>query len=482
MKLQFLTVCLLMSAHIYAQQTTELTLKDVMERAGKKSLDAVLNENQKLVSYWDYQSFKVEYLPVVSLELKPFSYNKQVVQRYNSQLNRDEFKSQKTLNTYGGLSVEQQLPFTGGTLYFESDLARLKGYGSNEYTSFSSTFARIGINQSIFGYNSYKWRNKIEPLRYLKAQKTYVFAQQEINVRSVSLFFNLVAADQSYKIALNNLENIKVLYQIGEKRLQIAGIEKADLLQLELNKVNAEVEIEQRRKDYNLALFALSNYLGNDLNSVKILLDETALPDLKIDLALAWGYVKSNNPDLSGFQQKLLEAEQRLAQLKGTQGFKAGVSLSLGFDQQASQFHQLYQLTPLGQQRVDFTLSIPLINWGRQYRGIQKVKKDIEVTKASVKQDEMELEQRLRNLVENFNLQSRVVDGARKADAIAYQSYTLINERFKLGKTDIINLNAAAVARQNAKQTYITGIRNYWDYYYSLQKLTGYDFINGRSL
>lgn len=484
MRKQISLFVLFVSCTLLAQQTKKMTLIDAIMIAKENSVDKLKFTNQYQSSYWDYQAYKTENLPYVALDLQPFTYNKQVIQRYNSLTNRDEYKNQQTLNVFGGLTIAQQIPLTGGSLYLESNIGKLTGFGYDKYSTFSSTFGRIGFKQPIFGYNDFKWRKKIEPLRFSKAQKELIANNQEINLTTLDLFFNLLEANQKLATAILNEKNAKQLYQIGLKRFEIAGIEKDELLQLELNVVNATLEIQQIKKSQSIASASLNSYLAlSDTVIVEPIKDNLeSIPDLKVDYQQAIELMKANNPEIEDFAQQLLESEQRIARAKGEGGVKINFSMSLGIDQQAEKLKLLYQMPPLDQQRVDIGIAVPILDWGRQHRNLQRVRMDLEVVKVTVKQKQQELDQRIRNLIQNFNLQSQVVQSAAKADAIAEQSFLLTNERFKLAETNVVALNAAITAKLNSQHNYFSSIRNYWEYLYLIQKMTGYDFIRKENL
>ncbi|KAF2080133.1 TolC family protein [Flavobacterium sharifuzzamanii] len=484
MKNIFSLLLALLAINFFGQETKKMTFSDAVKLAQEKSVDGIKFKNQYQSLYWDFQAFKTENLPFVKLDLQPFTYNKQVIQRYNSVTNRDEYRKQQTLNVYGGLTVEQKLPFSGGSLYLESNLGKLTGYGYNKYTTFSSTFGRVGINQPILGYNAFKWRKKIEPLRFSKAKKEFIAAGQEINLKTLNLFFDLLSANQQLSTAVVNAKNAAQLFQIGVKRFEIAGIEKDELLQLELNDVNAAIEVQQMKKMQSFANSALCTYLGiSDYLVVEPLFDNlNVLSDFKIDYIEAVELMKNNNPEIEGFTQQLLEAEQRIAMVRGEGGFKMNLGMSLGIDQQADELRLLYQLPPLDQQRVEIGITIPILDWGMQNRNLQRVRKDLEVAKASITENQQELKQRISNVIQNFNLQAEVVQSAARADAIAQQSFSLTNERFKLAKTNVVALNAAIASGLSAKRNYIQAVRNYWEYYFMIQKMTGYNFIKKENL
>jgi outer membrane protein TolC len=81
-----------------------------------------------------------------------------------------------------------------------------------------------------------------------------------------------------------------------------------------------------------------------------------------------------------------------------------------------------------------------------------------------------------------FNLQEAQLQLAAKADNIGQSRYNVTKERFLIGKIDVLELNIAQTERDNAKTRYISAMRNYWQFYYEMRRLTQYDFINSNPI
>ena len=55
-------------------------------------------------------------------------------------------------------------------------------------------------------------------------------------------------------------------------------------------------------------------------------------------------------------------------------------------------------------------------------------------------------------------------------------------DKFRNGTADVTDLNTARSEYDSAAQKYITDIKNFWNYYYTLRKLTLFDFLSGQDL
>ena len=149
------------------------SLQTIINIAKERSVSIQKAKNELNVYRWQYSNYKAERLPTLTLTLTPFQYSRNIIKRYISDSDRDEYRSQRSLYSYGNLQLTQNVNFTGGTLYAVSELGFLRTFGSTTYNQFSTVPYRIGYSQSLFGYNRFKWDRKIEPLKYETAKRKY---------------------------------------------------------------------------------------------------------------------------------------------------------------------------------------------------------------------------------------------------------------------------------------------------------------------
>ena len=231
---KYTTLALLLFATVANAQEIRLTLDDAITLATDSSLSAVKAKSSYQSGYWEYRSYKAARLPSLTLNLTPAQYNRNIVQRYDSQNDRDVFRTQQSYYASGGFSIVQNVDWTGGTLYLNSSLDFLRSFGDDSYSQFSSVPFRIGYSQSLLGYNKFKWDKLIEPLKYEKRKKELTYNIEQISEEAITYFFSLAQAQAEYDLAVKNLASCDTLYRIGCDRHKIAAISKADLQTLKL--------------------------------------------------------------------------------------------------------------------------------------------------------------------------------------------------------------------------------------------------------
>jgi len=465
---------------ISAQQKV-FTLEQTIAIASDSSLQAFVAKNLYLSSYWQYKSYQAARLPSLSLSTTPISYSNNFIKRYDSEQNIDVYRQQKSLYSSGNLALSQNIDLTGGTFSVNSQLGFMKNYGESNYTQFSAIPISITYQQALFGYNSFKWDKKIEPLKYETAKRNFLYKAEEISVTCVQYFFDLASAQVEHLRAVENLTSADTLYQIGQKRYEIAAISKAELLTLKLDALNARNSLINAQTSLNKAMSALVTFLNLEKGTeIKLLLPEK-LGILQIPADIALQQSMNNNPTYLENRSGIMDAEKLVEKTSKELHFDASVYASVGYNNVAEKLNLAYRNT-LRQDIISVGLNIPILDWGVKKGRLNVAKNNLNVTKISNKQVEIALEQDVVNTVQDFSIQQEVIKSAEEATKIADLAYQATKERFIIGENDISALTLSLNRQTEARRNYIEALKNYWLSYYKIRKLTLYDFEKQTSL
>ncbi|WP_019541192.1 TolC family protein [Proteiniphilum acetatigenes] len=473
----FILYCVVLhSPRILAQQKhIELDLLKTVQLANDSSLSAFRAKNSYMASHWEYRSFKADRLPSLSLYLTPVSYNRDYTRRYDSEQNIDIYRRQQSLYSYGNLAAQQNLDITGGTFFIDSELGYIRNLGEQTYSQFSSVPIRVGYRQDLIGYNPFKWEKRIAPVKYEKAQKELIHQLEQTAETATGYFFDLAMAQAEYELAVENLASSDTLYRIGEQKHKIASIGQADLLTLKLDRVNAQNSLQNAEINLKRTMFALAAYLNLEKDT-RITLKLPGYPrEVIITEEEALMLAKENNPQYLDSEQQILQSEQTVERAKIESWFNAGLSASVGFNQVAESFRNAYR-DPLQQDIVSLTLSIPLVDWGVRKGRYNMAKSNLNITRLTAQENEIRLEEDVIMTVGDFTIQQHLIRSAEEAMELAKLAYEQTRERFIIGKADINSLTLSTNRRQEAQRNYISALKNYWQSYFKIRKLTLFDF------
>jgi outer membrane protein TolC len=460
----------------------KLTLSESIDLAVDSSLQAFRAKNQYMADYWAYLSYKAGRLPSLTLRTTPLAYRSDFTKRYDSENDVDIYRRQQSLNSFGNLSLSQNFDLTGGTFFLDSELGYIRNFGNKDLPEqFSTVPIRIGYSQSLFGFNSFKWDKKIEPLKYQKAKQQFLYSREEISENAIQYFFSLAMAQMEYDMAAKNVASSDTLYRIGQERQKIASISQSDLLTLKLDAVNARNELKNAETSLKRAMFGFVSFLNMD-KETQVSLELPARPKIiEISPEEALAYARQHNPDFPANKQVLAEAEREVDRTKKSSNFEASFSVSVGFNQVADNFKNVYR-KPSQQDVVSVGLTIPLIDWGVRKGRANMAVNNLNVTKISIQQKELSLEQDVIMTVNDFNVRQDMIRSAEEAMQLATMAYNMTKERFIIGKADLNSLTLSLNRQNSAQRNYISALQYYWLNYYKLRKLTLFDFERQETL
>ena len=453
----------------------DINLEYCIDRATNHSLQASRVENDFLTGQSDFFNYKAGRLPSVSLRFNPLQYNSQFTKRYDYNENIDVYRQQQLISSSAGVSISQGVELTGGRFTLESDLNYMRNFGENLYTQYSSVPVRFGYSQSLFGYNRLKWEKIIETLKYEKVKKQYLYAREAAAEKAISIFFDLATAQAEYVMATDNIASADTLLAHGKEKNRFGIISQADLLTLELDFISAQNALEDAITKLDHATTAFLSFfdLDNDDN-IRIELPEY-LPELTIPVEEAFFQMKENNPDILYYRQRELESAQTVEQMKKTGGVDAYISASVGFNQAGNRFVDSYN-HPLRQDMVNVSVSVPIVDWGTRKRRLTSAKNNRNVTIKTIEQDAYNLEQELTANISEFNRQRELTKKSQTAYRMANEIYDINKQRFIVGKTDANALTLSRNRKDNTQRTYLSTLNRYWILYYTIRKITLYDF------
>ena len=452
-----------------------LTLRDAIRMAQAHSPEAQAAEHTYRAVYWSYRSFRANYLPEVNLVSSPYL-NRQI-NRVTQPDGTEQFIRQNQLITDLGLQVSQNIWFTGGNLFVQTSTQRMDELGSS-FTSYNSQPVTVGYQQSIFGYNSLKWDRRIEPVRFREARKTYAETLELIASKTCELFFDLATAQANLDIARSNYASADTLYRYARGRYNIGSITENEMLQLEVNRLNEETNMMKARIEVEDAMLTFRSFLGiREETAVEVVPDDN-VPRFEVPLgeALEQAYLHSPEPDM--YRRMRLESRSALAQARASRGLKADLYLRFGLSQTAGRLKDSWR-SPLDQQYVSLSLVVPILDWGRGRGKVRVAKSNVALVETQTEQGMNDFELNVRKMVRQFNLQARQVEVAARTDDTARRRYEVALRLYLMGKSTVLDLNAATTEKDAARRNHIEAMKTYWTLYYGLRSMTQYDFEHG---
>ncbi|WP_196890424.1 TolC family protein [Aureivirga marina] len=478
---KILVILCFLPLSLFAQKKV-ITLKEAIKKAQSESPDFQATKNRYFAQYWRFKNYKASFLPELRLDASPSYTNS--IQSTPQNDGTYKFTKQNTARGTLDLGIRQNVPFTGGTIFVSSGLNAIYNYNEDGSTvkSFSAVPFSISYTQNSLFFNEFRWDKKIEPLANESAKRDFVESMENISLETSRMFFAQLKAQKQLEIASKNMSNQDTLFQIAKGRFKIGTIAENELLQMELSKLNAENEVTNAELQLKLARQNFSRYLG--LENAEFELDfPEKLNHFNVDEQTALEYARNNRKAVLDFRKRRLEAERNLAREKGSNVLEFNLSGNIGTNSQANEFNRLYEPDNFSQsQNVSLRLGIPLFDWGVRKSKVKIAQADLDLAKVEIENQEIAFEQEISLQTLRWRNQKNTLIIAEKAKEVALRRYDITKKRYILGKITITDLNIAQQEQDRAVVSYLNTLENYWNDYYTLRRLTLFDFEKNEPL
>jgi len=467
---------------VSAQNEYRLTLDEVVALAQSDAPDALLATTRWKYTYWSYQSFLADFKPQILLRANP-SFNR-TIEGITLPNGSVAFTERSFMQNQADLSLLQDFAPTGGTFFLGSGLSRLDLFataGQPALVSYLSNPVSLGFSQPLFQYNNMKWRKKIEPIIYKEGEKQYSEQMEDVANKAATLFFDLLISQLDADAAIQDKANADTLLALSEGRYGVGKIAETDLLQVQLNAMQAETRLAEAQLNMQTNTEELRDFLGLHGEIVFDLIPPYEIPPTSVDPQQALNYALQNRSTIVGFDRRLEEAKREVARSLGERGPTVNVETQFGLTQTGSQLNQVYT-NLIDQEVVRVGLTVPIADWGKS-----KASKAVALASLELEQKQVEQEkENFRHVVvlrsQQFDLIRRNAEVAQRYFEAAQKRYGITYQRYLIGKISITDLNLALADQEGARRGYLQSVRDFWMALYDIRGLTLYDFVKDQTL
>ncbi|UYQ92023.1 TolC family protein [Chitinophaga horti] len=474
--MKLITTCFTALLFTLSARSQQLTLPNVIMQAQKSSPSYYRARSNAMNSLYTFRYYVANRRPQLRLTADNTSSFLGNISSIRQPDGSYAFNKSYFSYTSAGMSLDQIVPFTGGTFSLETNLQRNDLFRPDT-VSFLSTPFSIRYSQPMILYNPYKWDKKISPLLYEESTRRYVEDLERAALEATGYFFDALTARQNELILQANVANTDTLYKISKGRYELGKIAENELLQIELNLLNAQTALEQAQLSKQMAYRELTRFLNMPKDADIDVIAPADVPQFVVVMERAVSEANTNRQAVLEFRRRRIQAERDVAEARGSNGYQFNMQASLGQSQDGATIKDAYAGRALQQnQLLSVGVSIPIVDWGKSRYRVKQAKANAELVEIDVQQQERSFEQEVFLQTQQFNIQKKQLASAAKADTIAAQRYEITKQRYLIGKISITDLNLAQQEKNQASQGYVTALRSFWNAYYTVRVLTLYDF------
>ena len=454
-----------------------MTLDEVIGVARTQSVPALEARAEFVSDYWAWRSYQASRLPSLALTGNLGNFDRSLRLLQDPKTGEMLYTTNYNMTNSLGLEVRQNVSFTGGSLYLRTSLERLDDFQAGK-TSWYSQPLVLYYSQPLFSYNAFKWDKLISPK---KAKRVYMENMEDVTLSAVQRYFGVMKAQKLYEVARTNFDNNIRLLTIAKERLALGSITRDEYLHMELGMLSDSLAISENDVALREARMQLNSLLGLDETRVVEPVLEEALPAVLMDYDLVLRKASENSSFNLTNDIDILNAEAAIAKAKADRGITMQLSAMFGLSKSSPELKHVYRDLS-NQEVVGLSFTVPILDWGEGKGRVKKAQARADVVKAQVEQAENDKRIAIFTAVGQFNNQRQLCEVSRRAADIAQERYKLVMERFRSGKASVQDLNTARTESDAAVQKYVDDISRFWTSYYTLRKLTLYDFLTGDDL
>jgi outer membrane protein TolC len=435
--------------------------------------------------YWSYRAYQASYRPQLGLAGTVPNFNRAIIPVVQPD-GTTEFQSVRYNNSLLALNLTQNIGLTGGQIVVGSQVQRFDDFIRTQQRYNTQPFT-LGLTQPLGYFNALKWDRRIAPLLYQESQRQYLEDRETIAQRVTELFFDVLLQQVNAAVAGQNAQATAELLRVGRERYALGRLSQSDLLQLELNLLDAQQAQAQARLDAENATVGLRTYCAlpaeatPGASQAPPLAVPAAAPALTVVPAEALTQAQQHRAATLAFARRQLQASRAVAQARGTTGFLATLTANLGYVNQATGLRDSY-LALQNQQQVALSFALPLVDWGLRRSTVRTAELLRDQTTATVSQDERAFAQTVLTQAAQVPALAGQVRLAARADTLAQRRYAITRATYEAGRLSLTDLTLASAAKDLARRNYILALRAGWVAYYRLRGLTLFDFETQQAL
>lgn len=478
-----LIIILLSLSDTLCGQGQSLTFKDVVDRLALACPAAEVEHLNYASTLLEFENYKKSLLPSFSLNLSPLSFNRsmKLIQQATdgTYYNVDDY----TFSTGIGVSVSQQVGFTGGTLSASTDLNYLNEISTSR-ENFSTTPFFLSYSQPLWGGGrSFRYGKELEYKRNSMALKEYGATLAGIQSHAAGLYLEALSSQIELSFSEEEAGVSDSLLIIAKQRLDNGETTEMEYRHALIQKSNSAWSLGEARQKRIRSLRSLCDYLAINLNeSSEVTLSE---PVVEAPLLLSYDHVEDmalvNGTFRTNQEIARIEAEQSLFNTKKDAFLGGSISLNYGTNQYANVFSNAYS-NPNTRQYASLSFTIPAFQWGAVRNRIKMSENRYKKSMIAMEKNEREYFTALRDQVEEYNRKASLFVLAKETYVLSREQGDLFLARFRAGMTSMSDYHALLLEQAAAAKNYLSALTGLWTAYYGIRETTLYDFILKRNL
>ena len=355
--------------------------------------------------------------------------------------------------SYGNSWSETHSPT--GSILSEIELMDSTFLFSSPYGGVSNTFgSSFSLRQPI--YDGGQWLNQIRSANNSLIITQQLARQQEINVilNVHQSFYQRLKAQQLLEVAKKNLNLARQQVSLVKTQFELGAVKKTDLLKTQVLQGRAQSDVLIQETNLRNAKLALRNSLGLMGSDVYFEITDLGQPLLPVpELEQSVSEMVEYNPTLFVYRSQISGAELNRKILFGTR--LPNLSASLSYGTTSDEFDTMTQLDDWSSS-VSLSLSVPIFTGYSLSTKQQQAELNVRKQQYDYLTQKHNLQVQLGNLINALENYQELIPISEQVLASAEEDLNLVQERYSLGSSTILEVLDAQVSVSQARSSLVS--------------------------
>jgi outer membrane protein len=309
----------------------------------------------------------------------------------------------------------------------------------------------VQLTQQVFNFQ-YKagLAAATKALELTRANQKYT--KEEVIYTIAAAYYQALISGKQIKIVQANLDRVNTGLKIARVQFDNKIIRKIDLDQYKVNQTNLETDLGNAELSFLQQVDVLKIYMGYPLDSTLQVSDSVSEEAVFIT-----GNSVKDNPSLALLQTQEELKNIEIKNIRAGYYPKVSASANYGFN---SQFNKLGKgnVNTSPNAALGLNISIPIFDGLRKRRQVQQRELEVKSLQLDQQLTEKQLAMQYNNALKTYS-QNKKSYVAQKANLeLAENVYNTMNNNYKLGISNLTELNNTEVSLKEAQTKYLTAL------------------------
>jgi len=474
--LQLIVLILIIPEISFAQRI--LTLEDALAIALKESYGIKSAEYSLISRQKTLEAVELGLKTSINMEFDLPRYSRTLSSQFNPLTGIEEFFAVGYTTLESRLFFSQPIVFSNGNFSLVGSLWRRNQFkeGQNIPIDYYSNLS-LRLRQPIFAFNSLSASLLRAEINSQISERNYTRAEKEIIYSTTAGFYRLYQAKKNVEITKEKVNQTEISYNTAINKFKAGLIAEVEALQLEVDLASSKNELLNSERNFTEGKDEFKLLVGLQLEEEIDVIAELDYYPIKVDVTTAIDYALANRSELLNSKSDIELRNISVDEVDSRGNISALVTANFGINKNDNTLRDIFRDFAEDRSLI-FTLSIPVLDWGRNRREVESASADLDLAYLNYQNQKQQIQKEIIAIINKLESAKARVDVLSKSVEVAQKSYDISLARFRAGTITSFDLSQIQLRLTDAKINSLSALIDYKLSVADLARKTLHDFDN----